>query len=194
VRVPEQHQHLDPDERVKDEANSSHHMSGSEQATFSSFLFTHNIEVAFLAFALGISLGVGTVVLLWYNGLMLGALAMVYQAKGHALWFWSWILPHGVVEITAITLAGAGGLILARALLAPGQRRAADAIREEGRTAVQMVLGTIPLFIVAGFTEGTISQIHEPAIPSWVKLTYALVMTCLLSAYLLLAGKDERAS
>jgi uncharacterized membrane protein SpoIIM required for sporulation len=189
--VPAEHQHVDPGERAEQQASRSAIPTGSEQATFASFLFTHNIEVAFLAFALGISLGIGTVILLWYNGLMLGALAMVYQAKGQAVWFWAWILPHGVVEISAISLAGAAGLVVGRALLAPGNRTTADALREEGRVAVRMVLGTIPLFIVAGFTEGTISQIHEPHLPSAVKLTYAAVMALLLAAYLLFAGREK---
>jgi uncharacterized membrane protein SpoIIM required for sporulation len=193
VLVPEEHRHLDPNERVKDQASPNSVMSGGEQATFASFLFTHNIEVAFFAFALGISMGVGTVILLWYNGVMLGALAMMYQAKGQALWFWAWILPHGVVEISAISLAGAGGLVLARALLMPRGRTAADALREESRTAVRLVLGTIPLFIVAGLTEGSISQIHEPHLPSWVKLSYAAVLGSLLLAYLVFAGREQPA-
>ena len=191
ILLPADHLHLDPDQRVKDEAE--HSMSGGEQATFASFLFTHNIEVAFLCFALGISLGVGTVVLLWFNGVPLGALAYAYQVKGHATWFWAWILPHGVVEISAICLAGAGGMIIARAMLAPGERTPAEALREESRTAVRMVLGTIPLFIVAGLTEGSISQIHEPTLPSWVKLVYAGVMACLLTTYLVFAGREPSA-
>ena len=101
--VPAEHQHLDPVERVHLEESPEAGLNGGEQAQFAGLLFTHNIEVAFLVFALGLSVGVGTVVMLWYNGLMLGALAMAYQAKGEALWFWAWILPHGVVEISAIS-------------------------------------------------------------------------------------------
>lgn len=190
--VPEQHLHMDPDERIKEEANGPK-MTGGEQATFASFLFTHNIQVAFLCFALGVSLGVGTVVLLWYNGVMIGALGWVYFAKGHLIWFLAWILPHGVTEISAICLGSAGGLIIARAMLAPGERSAGQALREESKTALKMVLGTIPLFIVAGLTEGSISQIHQPVLPSWVKLTYAAVMGALLIAYLGFAGRLARA-
>lgn len=192
ILVPEEHLHLDPDQRIADEANGPK-LSGGEQATFASFLFTHNIQVAFLCFAMGISLGVGTVVLLWYNGVQLGALAWVYFAKGHLVWFLAWILPHGVTEISAICLGSAGGLIIARAMLAPGERTAGQALREESKTAVKMVLGTIPLFIVAGLTEGSISQIHQPVLPSWVKLTYAAVMGCLLIAYLGFAGRQQKA-
>jgi uncharacterized membrane protein SpoIIM required for sporulation len=189
VLIPEQHQSLDPDKRVEEE-NHSKGATGDEQAAFASFLFTHNIQVAFLCFAMGITLGVGTVILLFYNGIMLGSLAWVYQLKGHAVWFWAWILPHGVMEISAICLAGAGGLLLGRALVKPGERTAADALREEGRRAVQLCLGTIPLFILAGLTEGTISQIHEPHLPSSVKLLYAGMTAALLVAYLGFAARE----
>jgi uncharacterized membrane protein SpoIIM required for sporulation len=193
VLLPADHLHLDPDERVKNEAEHPG-ADGGQQATFASFLFTHNIEVAFLCFALGISLGVGTVVLLWYNGLMLGALAFAYQAKGHAIWFWAWILPHGVTEISAICLAGAAGLVLARGLLMPGERTPAEALRDEAKIALRLVLGTLPLFVIAGLTEGTISQIHDPTLPSWIKLTYAAVTAALLAAYLLAAGRKDEAA
>lgn len=188
--VPDQHQSLDPDERVKREAKNDDGMSANQQTAFSSFLFTHNIQVAFLAFALGLTLGIGTVILLFVNGLFLGALAVAYETKGHATWFWAWILPHGVPEISAICLAGAAGLILGRALVAPGSRARADALRVEGRTAVRLVLGTLPIFVVAGVIEGTISQIHEPRLPSIVKLLFAAAMAVLLALYLSRSGRE----
>lgn len=188
VLLPAQHLHLDPDQRVKDAASGSS-ADGSTQATFASMLFTHNIQVAFLCFALGLTLGVGTVVLLFYNGLMLGALAWAYQAKGHAVWFWAWILPHGVVELSAICLASAGGLVLARGLLAPGERSAGESLRLQSQSAVRLVLGTLPLFVVAGLTEGTLSQLHQPVLPAWFKLAYAAAMGGLLMAYLGFAGR-----
>lgn len=186
--VPGDHQSLDPDERIEQEAKDPT-PGVQEQSAFSSFLFTHNIQVAFLAFALGLTLGIGTAILLFSNGLMLGALAVVYETKGHALWFWAWILPHGVPEISAICLAGAAGLVIGRAMSAPGLRPRADALREDGRLAVRIVLGTIPIFVVAGLIEGTISQIHEPHLPSAVKLAFAAAMAGLLLAWLLMAGR-----
>lgn len=191
--VPGEHQSLDPDRRVSEAAQGAT-ASAQEQSAFSSFLFTHNIEVAFLAFALGLTLGAGTAILLFVNGIFLGALAQVYQAKEHALWFWAWILPHGVPEISAICLAGAAGLILGRALLAPGDRSRADALREEGRSAVRLALGTLPIFVVAGVIEGTISQIHEPHLPSAVKVLFAAGAAALLALYLLRAGAGHAPS
>jgi uncharacterized membrane protein SpoIIM required for sporulation len=189
--MPEQHLRLDPDERIKKEAEGKG-ASASEQGMFSSFLFTHNIEVAFLVFALGLTAAVGTAVLLFFNGLMLGSLATVYEAKGHALWFWAWILPHGIPEITAICIGGTAGLILGRAIVAPGDRGRGDALRTAAKIAVQLVLGCIPIFIVAGLIEGTISQIHEPRINSWVKVAFALGVGSLLAAYLAAAGRREQ--
>ncbi len=188
--VPEQHQQLDPDQRIKDAGE--HRASGEEQSVFASFLFTHNIQVAFFAFALGLTMGLGTAILLFLNGLMLGSLAFVYQSKGHATWFWAWILPHGVPEITAICLAGAAGLVLGAALLAPGRLSRAEALRERGRIAVRLCLGTLPMFVFAGLIEGTLSQIHEPQIPSAVKLIFAAVVAVLLAGWLALAGRDPK--
>ncbi|MBL8916470.1 MAG: stage II sporulation protein M [Archangium sp.] len=181
--VPEQHQTLDPEKRKKDEAENPGASTG-QQAAFSSFLFTHNIQVAFLAFALGLSAGIGTAILMFLNGVMLGSLAWVYTSKGMAGWFWAWILPHGIPEITAIVIAGAAGLVLARALVAPKGQSRRMALKREGKTAVQLLLGTLTLFVLAGFIEGTISQIHPPRLSVVFKLSFALAVGSGVYAYL----------
>lgn len=181
--VPGMHQKLDPDERVKDEAKKSGADLG-QQAAFSAFLMRNNIGVAFFAFALGLTAGVGTTILLFGNGVLLGSLAWVYTSKGHAGWFWAWILPHGIPEITAICLAGAAGLVIARALVAPQGLSRRVALRREGVTALKLVLGTVVLFILAGMIEGTISQIHPPRLPVWFKIGFALIVGGGVYAYL----------
>jgi len=181
--VPEQHQKLDPLKRAK-EAEKADVASVDTQAAFSSFLFTHNIQVAFLCFALGLTAGVGTAIMLFSNGLMLGALAQVYGAKGMGGWFWAWILPHGIPEITAICIAGAGGFVLARGLLAPRGLSRRDALRSESRGAVQLILGTLALFVLAGLIEGTLSQIHPPHLSVAFKIGFALVVGTGVYAYL----------
>lgn len=191
--VPSMHQKLDPSERVKNEQKNEGSDVG-EQAAFSAFLMRNNIGVAFFAFALGLTAGVGTAILLFGNGVLLGSLAWVYAAKGHAAWFWAWILPHGIPEITAICLAGAAGLTLARGLVAPRGLTRRVALRQEGVTAVKLVLGTIVLFVLAGLIEGTVSQIHPPRLPIWFKLGFALVVGAGVYAYLLSAFlRRERA-
>ncbi len=181
--VPEQHQTLDPEQRAKDEADGK--VAGvGEQAAFTSFLFTHNIQVSFLAFALGLTAGLGTAILMFLNGVMLGSLAWVYTSKGMAGWFWAWILPHGIPEISAIVIAGAAGFVLARALVAPKGLSRRAALKREGVTALQLLLGTLALFVLAGFIEGTISQIHPPKLSVAFKIAFALMVGSGVYAYL----------
>lgn len=181
--VPEEHQKMDPKERAEKEAKGEG-MTVDQQAAFSAFLFTHNIEVAFLAFALGITVGLGTAVMLFANGLFLGALAQVYTAKGMAGWFWAWILPHGIPEITAICIAGAAGLVIARGMAAPRGLPRGVALRQEAVTAVKLLFGTLALFVLAGCIEGTVSQIHPPKLSVAFKISFALAVGTGVYAYL----------
>lgn len=182
--VPEQHLKLDPIKRAEEEAKDET-ASVQSQAAFASFLATHNIQVAFLAFALGITLGVGTAIVLFGNGILIGALAQVYTSKGMAGWFWAWILPHGIPEITAICIAGAAGLVIGRGLAAPRGLPRRLSLRREAVTAVKLLLGTFALFSVAALIEGTISQIHPPKLPVWFKIGFALTVGAGVYAYLL---------
>lgn len=181
--VPEQHLKLDPTQRAKDEADRK--ASIQEQSAFSSMLFTHNIQVAFLAFALGITAGIGTAIMLFGNGVLIGALAWVYASKGLAGWFWAWILPHAIPEVSAICIAGAAGFVIARGLVAPKGLSRRLAVRKEAVTAVQLLLGTLALFVLAGCIEGSISQIHPPRLSVAFKITFALIVGAGVYAYLL---------
>jgi uncharacterized membrane protein SpoIIM required for sporulation len=182
--VPEQHLTLDPLKRAADEA-AGEVATVEEQAQFTTFLFTHNIEVAFFAFALGLlTVGMGTAMMLFVNGLLLGALAQVYTAKGMAGWFWAWILPHGIPEITAICIAGAAGLILARGMVAPRGLPRGLALRKDAVLSVKLLFGTLALFVLAGFIEGTISQIHPPKLSVAFKVGFALCVGVGVYAYL----------
>jgi uncharacterized membrane protein SpoIIM required for sporulation len=187
VLIPEQHQEWTPEERIARDTERGA-QTGDQAAEFSSFLFTHNIQVSFLAFALGITFGVGTVTVMFSNGVPLGALAMQYHQSGHDLFFWAWILPHGIPELTSIFVAGGAGLVLARGLVIPGRRRRIDALVHEARRAARLVVGTMPVLVCAGLIEGSISQIHAPVIPYWLKLLFALLVGTGLYAWLLLAG------
>ena len=130
-------------------------------------------------------MGIGTAVMLFVNGLMLGSLAQVYAAKGMAGLFWAWILPHGIPEITAICIAGGAGLLLARGLAAPRGLDRGTALRKEAVTAVKLLLGTTALFVLAGCIEGTISQIHPPRLSVAFKVSFALLVGGGVYAYLL---------
>ena len=99
---------------------------------------------------------------------------------GRDLLFWSLILPHGIIEITAILIGGAAGMLIGKALIAPGQLSRSDALKRAGSDAIRLLLGTIPLFIVAGFTE---SFITPSALPAYVKLAYAALTAVGLAVY-----------
>ena len=155
----------------------------------SSMIMTNNISVSFLAFAFGITFGLGTFYLMVFNGLMLGALAGLCHTRGLDIAFWSFVLPHGVIELTAIFMAGGAGFLLATALLAPGDLPRKQALIARARQAGRLALGCVPLLVVAGLVEGFFS----PAlIPAGVKFTVAGVLLVLLLAYLLLPTKRSR--
>jgi uncharacterized membrane protein SpoIIM required for sporulation len=154
----------------------------------SSRIMTNNISVSFLAFAFGMTFGVGTVYLLIFNGLLLGTLAGLCHSHGLDTPFWSFVLPHGVIELTAIFIAGAGGLLLATALFLPGDFTRKDALVARSRQAVRLVLGCVPLLVVAGIIEGFFSPL-----PVWpgLKFMAAAVLLLLLIGYLLSPGPDS---
>jgi len=189
--IPEMHQVHTPGERVGREELDGGGAAPDQAAAFSGWLFTHNIEVTFVVFALGITFGVGTAALLFYNGVPLGALAMQYHQAGLDTFFWAWILPHGIPELTEVAVAGGAGLIVARGLWLPGRRRRRDALTAEAATAAALVLGGMPILVLAGVIEGTISQIHEPVLPYEAKLGFAAVIAAGLYYYLLAAGRER---
>ncbi len=126
-------------------------------------LMQNNIRVAIAAFAVGILGGFPTLLLLFMNGLPIGALAVQQHNAGYDLILWSFLAPHGVPELTAIMIAGGAGMMIGHALVAPGELSRRDALTVAGRDAVRLLLGTVVLFIVAGFLESFISPTSLPA-------------------------------
>jgi uncharacterized membrane protein SpoIIM required for sporulation len=122
-----------------------------------SSIFTNNIQVTFLAFAGGLLLGVGTLAVLAYNGVLLGALAGLTIQGGNFAVFVRYVAPHGMLELSCITVAGAAGLRLAWAMIDPGPLTRGEALRRQARPAVAIVIGTAPCLVVAGLTEGFIT-------------------------------------
>lgn len=192
VVVPELHQDQTPGERVHQEAQRETFDAGGS-AVFSSFLFTHNIQVTFLVFALGLTGGLGTAVVLFWNGIPLGALLSQYLASGQGPFFFAWILPHGVVELSVVAIAGAAGFVIARGLLHPGEKPRTQALADESKRAVKLVLGGMPMLVVAGLVEGTVSQLHPPLVSIAFKLVFAFALALLNFAYLGLVGRSARA-
>lgn len=123
----------------------------------SAYIFQNNVRVAFLAFALGITLGIGTAFVIVQNAALIGVLAGAAQAAGKADVFWSLVLPHGFLELTAICIAGGAGLRIGWSVVDPGDRYRLTALAEEARDAVLIVLGVIPAFLIAALIEGFVT-------------------------------------
>lgn len=126
-------------------------------------IITNNVQVAFGAFAFGVTAGVGTVGLLAFNGLFFGAVLGLFANYGLAAWILTFVAGHGVLELTAIFLAGAGGLLIGRAILAPGDLARRDALVVFGRQAIQLVALAAILLLLAGTIEGLLSASDAPA-------------------------------
>ena len=165
-------------------------LTPADSALTSSAIMTNNIRVCFMAFALGITFGFGTGVSLFYNGLLVGVLAAYFHRADYALHFWALILPHGVIELSAIFIAGAAGLTLGGALLDPGDLGRAQALRARGADAVRMVMGTVPMLVVAGAIEGFLTP--QGAIPDTAKITFAAFTALLLAWYFAPRGTARR--
>jgi uncharacterized membrane protein SpoIIM required for sporulation len=136
---------------------SLHDIPSLARPVAASGILTNNIQVTLLAFGLGLTAGVGTSLLLVYNGAHIGAVAGWMTAKGNGRALWGWIMPHGGTELMAIMLAGAAGFMLARAILAPGEVRRSIALSRVGPSALIVELGVMAMLVVAGLIEGFVS-------------------------------------
>jgi uncharacterized membrane protein SpoIIM required for sporulation len=123
-------------------------------ATFATYLFTHNSQIAIFAFALGFAFAVPTILLILYNGLMLGAFFAVFTAKGLAFNLGGWLFIHGTTELFAIHIAGAAGLRIGTAIAFPGRDSRTDAAVRAGRPAAVAMAGAVVMLAVAGLLEG----------------------------------------
>lgn len=192
VLMPFSHLQGDPSERVKqEERNLGKHLEGGKTA-FSSYLMTHNTQVSIYTMSLGMTWGVGTIVMLFYNGVILGAVAVDYVMAGQAKFLLGWLLPHGVIEIPAILLAGQAGLVLGGALIGWGRRETLRArFRATAPDLATLIGGVAVMLVWAGFVEAFLSQYHEPVIPYSVKIGFGVLEFGLLAALLVLGGRKR---
>lgn len=147
----------------------------------SGFLMTHNLTVSFGAFAGGILFGLGSVYLMFVNGLLLGVIGVACQQHGMSPDLWSFVVPHGSLELPSIVLAGAAGLLLGRGVAFPGLYRRRDSIALAGVEAARLVAGIIPLLVIAGTLEGFFSPSSAPI---WLKFTVGGTLFSLLILWL----------
>jgi uncharacterized membrane protein SpoIIM required for sporulation len=144
-------------------------------AVFATALFTHNAQIAIFAFALGFAFAVPTVLLILYNGLMLGAFIAVFVPKGLGWNLGGWLIIHGSTEIFAIVLAGAAGFRIGTAIAFPGRLSRGDSAIAAGRSAATAMAGTVIMLIAAGLLEGIGRQ---TVTEDWAR--YAIGLTMLL--------------
>lgn len=169
---------------------TGHELDPSKMVVDSTHLMTHNIGVGLVAFAGGVFLGIPTLWALFLNGAMLGILGEEMSTPETGLVFWSLILPHGFIELSAIAIFGGAGLLIASGLLAPGRRTRKDALLERGRLAVLLVLGGAAMLVLAGIIEATVTP---PAlIPPVVKLLFAFLTLGAEVAYFGFAGRGPQ--
>jgi uncharacterized membrane protein SpoIIM required for sporulation len=162
----------------------------AERPYASTFIMQNNIQVAFLAFGGGMLAGLYTVWTLVFNGLILGGLTGLTAHYGIGFDLWTFVIGHGVIELSVIGIAGGSGLMLGWAMLMPGLLRRRDALALAARRSVRLVIGCVPLLVIAGTIEGFISP--STALPWPAHWAIGLGSGALLYAYLLLAGREQR--
>ncbi|HKR99596.1 MAG TPA: stage II sporulation protein M, partial [Candidatus Dormibacteraeota bacterium] len=155
------------------------------------YIIQNNIRVALICFAGGVLLGLPTALALLGNGWMLGAIAAAVNIGGYNLQFWSLIVPHGMIELSIIVIAGGTGLMLGDSILRPGEQRRGDALTAAARRAVWLVCGTALLLVVAGTLEAFASP---SGLPEAAKLGIGAGTGALLYSWLFLAGRKRRVS
>lgn len=193
ILLPFEHLLQNPSDRVaNEEANNSELLRGSK-AQGAAWYWQHNTRVSAMTLALGISWGIGTIVSLFYNGVILGAVTFDYFLAGQGTFLLAWLLPHGSVEIPAILIAGQAGFVIAGAMLG---RKSRQTLRERFRRVssdlVNLFFGIVLLLLWAGIIESFFSQYHEPYLPYWVKLVFGSIQLTLLVLWLTKSGKKAK--
>jgi len=154
----------------------------------SSAIATNNIGVSFLMFASGIIGGIGTAYLLVFNGIMIGVVGTACAMAGMSVPLWSFVAPHGALELPAIFIAGGAGLRLGQGVLFPGFLPRRDSIARAGAQALALILGCVPILLVAGVIEGFVSP-TDLAVP--LKFAMGAALGVLFVWYLTTRGVER---
>jgi uncharacterized membrane protein SpoIIM required for sporulation/uncharacterized RDD family membrane protein YckC len=150
-------------------------------------IISNNVTVTYLAFAMGLTAGIGTVLLLVFNGVGIGSGLGLFASRGIARLILAFIAPHGVLELSAICIAGGGGFLIAKGILLPGNRTRREALVENGKRAINLIAASSLFLLVAGTLEGLVSPRVWPL--SW-KLTISAVTAVLMLGYLSLGRRS----
>ncbi len=185
--VPPQFAHVlqDPAERVAEEEAAANDRLGGGHATFAAQLMANNIGVSIKTLALGMTWGIGSVIMLFYNGVILGLVGADFIAAGQSAFLFGWLLPHGSFEIPAIVIAGQAAFVLAKALIGRGDRAPLAArLRAVGRDVATLVGAIAVMLVWAGLVESYFSQHHQPRIPYALKIAFGIAELAVLTAFL----------
>ena len=172
------------------EEDFEEYYSSEPSAQFASSVWTNNIQVGILAFAAGILLCIPTVLVLVQNGAFLGVAAGAFGAAEQLPRFWGLILPHGLLELTAVFVAGGAGLRLGWAFIDPGDRSRGEALTEEGRRAAAIVLGLVVVFMIAGLIEGFVTG---SPLPTWLRVGIGVLAEVVFLTYVIVRGRAATA-
>lgn len=157
----------------------------------SSFLMTNNIRVAINAFAYGTLFGVGTLLLLFHNGLFaFGGPLQVCMAHGMGFRLINFMVAHGVIELTTIFIAGGAGMLIGFSILYPGDLPRWEAVKQKSREALILIMGCFPLLVLAGLIEGLVSLNRHVDTPT--RLAVAITSGIFLAIYLGLSGRKPQ--
>ena len=177
---------LIPDTIRKSLHDSNFSVAATSAPEMSAQIITNNVKVAIVSFAGCVTLGVLTVYVIAFNGLMLGGMSALFANAGFGYDFWTTVAPHGFIELTAIQIAGASGLLIAAGILYPGRLRRRDAIAANARRAGTLILGVASMLVVAGTIEAFVSPRRLPAAD---RAGIGVVTAALLVAYFAGAGR-----
>jgi uncharacterized membrane protein SpoIIM required for sporulation len=155
-----------------------------------SAIMTNNLSVCFTSFAGGIVFGLGTLYVLVENGILLGVVGAACHQYGMSVLLWSFVAPHGSLELPAIVISGAAGFRIGHAMLFPGELRWKESLARGGIEATRLVSGIVPMLVVAGCLEGFFSGSHAPV---WLKFTVGGLLFALLNLWLFRAVKPAAA-
>ncbi len=151
-------------------------------------IITNNIKVAAVCFLGGALAGLPTLFILAANGWMLGTIAAAVHQGGYDLAFWSLIVPHGVLELSIIVIAGATGLYVGDAILRPGLLRRGEAFSRAALGSLGLAAGSASLLVISGLLEAYVSP---SALPAWAKLLIGAAVGAALYSWLLLTGRSR---
>jgi uncharacterized membrane protein SpoIIM required for sporulation len=164
-------------------------LTAVDRPFLSSFVITNNIRVAATAYAFGVSAGIGTVYVLLANGAIIGALTCLTALMGgDMIQYISLILPHGFIELTAIFISGAGGLVIGKSILIPKNLSRGRALIKAANETAALIPGVAAMLVVAGVIEGFITPAN---IPASAKLAFSAITLVATALYFILAGRSK---